>query len=417
MRIAVYHNLPSGGAKRTLSEAVRRLASRHDFDVYTLASASHDFADLRPFVGQHSVFPFQPSPLLKSPFGRLNQVIRLADLLRLRKLGRSIARQIEQNDYDVVMVCQCQFEHSPSILRYLRRVPSVFYCQEPLRLFYESMPSRPYHDDSISRRRILNQFDPLPILYRRVLKGIDRLNARAAGKVLVNSQFMAEAVSQVYEVTTAVSYHGVDLEQFRPLPIQKENVVVSAGSLTPLKGFDFLIRALAYFPAERRPTLAIASNFQNPQERSYLEEVARGLGVKVDLLDNVTDCELVKLYNQAKVVVYAPIREPFGLVPLEAMACATPVVAVKEGGICETVIDNQTGFLVERDPFRFAVAVQQLVDNPSLARQFGSNGRELVLGRWTWDRAAASLESHLTASGSKCQLRLPSSISLLREIR
>lgn len=83
MKIAVYHNLPSGGGKRALFEMTRRLAEQHTVDVYTLSTAEHEFCDLRPSVARHEIWPFQPLPLARRPFGRLNQGIRSADLRRL----------------------------------------------------------------------------------------------------------------------------------------------------------------------------------------------------------------------------------------------------------------------------------------------------------------------------------------------
>ncbi len=115
------------------------------------------------------------------------------------------------------------------------------------------------------------------------------------------------------------------------------------------------------------------------------------------MLGDVSNERLVELYNQAKVTVYAPMREPFGLVPLESMACGTPVVAVREGGMQETIIQEQTGLLVERDPAQFAKAVQYLLSNPDLAAEYGHNGQEHVLRNWTWDQAVTTLENHLIA--------------------
>jgi glycosyltransferase involved in cell wall biosynthesis len=396
MRIALFHNLPSGGAKRTLTEATRRLATRHHVDAYALSCADHEFADLRPFVATHSVFTFEPLPLLRFPFGRINQLMRRADLTRLDRLEQRIARRIEDAGYDAVIVHPCQFEQAPSLLRHLTRVPSVYYCHEPRRSVHEAMPSRPYDDEAIGRRRALNRLDPLPALYRRKLRQHDCVNTQSAGMVLVNSRFTAEGVTRIYGVNPQVSYHGVDVERFKPVVTDKQNFVLSVGSLTPLKGFDFLIRVMARYRGANRPALVIASNFQNPPERAYLEQLAGELGVEVVLRGNVGDGDLVELYNQARAVVYAPVREPFGLVPLEAMACAAPVVAVAEGGIVESVVDGETGLLAARDPDAFADAIQRIVEDPSRACRYGENGRAHVLRHWTWDRAVAALERHLT---------------------
>ena len=67
MRLCIYHNLRSGGAKRAVFETVRRLLERNVVDVYTLRSADHDFCDLRPLVHHHRVFEFQPARLFANP--------------------------------------------------------------------------------------------------------------------------------------------------------------------------------------------------------------------------------------------------------------------------------------------------------------------------------------------------------------
>jgi len=397
MRIALYHNLPSGGAKRTLYEASRRLALTHEIDVYTLSSANHEFCDLRPHVRSHHVYDFEPRPLLSSPFGRANQAIRLADIRRLQALTRDIAHDIEKANYDLLLVHPCQFEKAPSLLSRLSDLPSVYYCHEPLRQLYEPMPERPYDDTASTRRSLLNRIDPLPGLYQSSLRRNDQQNTRSADRVLVNSAFMQQAVNEIYDVDARISYHGIDVDHFRPLSIEKDDFVLSVGSLTPLKGFDFLIQALAALPVGARPPLVIASNFQNPQERQYLTQLASGLNVALDLCGNVSDGQLVELYNQALVTLYAPVREPFGLVPLESMACQTPVVAVGEGGIRETVVHEQTGLLVERDPAQFAHAVAELITDSDKLAVLGENGRKHVLKNWTWDSTARTLESHLLA--------------------
>jgi glycosyltransferase involved in cell wall biosynthesis len=397
MRIAIYHNLLSGGAKRALTELARRLSTRHELDVYTLSSGNEEFADLRPLVAQHRVYPFAALPLLDSPFGRLNQAARTVDLVRLGRLNRQIAAGIEQGNYDVAFVHPCQFETSPSLLAHLKGVPTIYFCQEPLRRVHEPQLLRPYDLPESRRRQLLDRADLLIRLYYGSLRRRDRRNTRRAGRVLVNSEFMREAVGKIYQLDAHVSYLGVDNEHFRPRPIERRGFVLSVGSLTPLKGFDFLIDAIGHIPQQQRPPLVIVSNFQNPLERAYLQQLADDLRVDLQLLSGVSDERLVQLYNEAALVAYAALREPFGLVPLEAMACGTPVVAVRDGGVQETVLHEKTGLLVERDAQLFAEAIASLMAGRARAETLGKEGREWVQSRWTWDAAAQRVEAHLLA--------------------
>jgi glycosyltransferase involved in cell wall biosynthesis len=73
------------------------------------------------------------------------------------------------------------------------------------------------------------------------------------------------------------------------------------------------------------------------------------------------------------------------------------VVAVREGGVQEAVIHEHTGLTAERDPALFAEAIQSLLSRPEMVSQYGQNGREQVMQKWTWERAVETLESHLLA--------------------
>lgn len=400
MRIAIYHNLTSGGAKRALYEQVKRLSSRHTCDVFTLESADHTFADIRPFAARHRVYAFKPSRLFDSPFGRLNQIIRLLDLQRLLKLHRQIATDIENGNYPVAFVNPSQMENAPSILSEIKQTPTVFYCAEPLRIAYEVMPARPYDPDSTVKRRLLNRIDPLPGLYKAAIRRNDRNNMRQARLVLVNSEYTANSVRRIYGVQSRINYLGVDTDRFHPTGDVPREILLSVGSLTPLKGFDFLINAVAEISSRQRPKLVIASNFQNRPEKSFLESMAREKSVDLILMGNVSEDQLIELYNQACLTVYAPVREPFGFVSLESQSCETPVVAVREGGMIETIVDQATGLLVERDPKQFAEAILSLLSDPNRARVFGKTGRKHVLDHWTWEQSVSALEEHLAEISS-----------------
>jgi D-inositol-3-phosphate glycosyltransferase len=110
--------------------------------------------------------------------------------------------------------------------------------------------------------------------------------------------------------------------------------------------------------------------------------------------------ELPALIRSADVALCLPAYEPFGLVPLEAMACGVPVVGTAVGGLLDTVIDGVTGLLTPPgQPRAAAAAIGRLLDDPALRRALGAAGVERVQGTYTWDRVAASIErSYLRAA-------------------
>ncbi|MCL5996867.1 MAG: glycosyltransferase family 4 protein [Chloroflexi bacterium] len=404
MKIAIYHNLPSGGGKRALFEMARRLATEHTLDVYTLSSANHEFCDIRPYSRQHHVFNYRPLPLARSPFGRINQGIRSADLLRLRNLQKNIAHKIDAAGYDAVFVHNCQYGQSPALLQYLQ-TPSVYYCAEPPRQLYEPPLWRPYTQRSRLRAAI-DRADPFPATYRYTLARLDRVNTRSASVVLTNSSYSYEVLYRIYGVFAKVCYLGVDTQLFRCLSVPKADYVLSVGAMRPDKGFDFLLRSLACVDIAYRPRLIIVSNFAEPRECAYLDQLARESGVTVEFRSLIADEELTRLYNQALLTLYAPVMEPFGFVALESMACGTPVVGVREAGVRESVADGFTGVLTERDPRQFADAVEGLLRDSERRTAYGRNSRAYVEERWHWERCVDYLSEHLVNAARQKSVRI-----------
>jgi glycosyltransferase involved in cell wall biosynthesis len=400
MKIAVFHNLSSGGAKQTLYEIVKRLTDSHEICVYSYSSADHEFADIRGIVSENKTLNFTPSKLLDSPFGRFNQILRTFDLYRLNRLGRRVAAMIDEDRHDVLFVQPCRYEGSPSVLSHVRHTPTVYYCHETVRILYEPMPARPYDGLFSAHRRFLDTIDPLPRLYRHVLKSNDLRNAKSAGTVLVNSKFSQHNIASAYGIEPQLSYYGVDTNLFQPLEIPRESWVFSVGSITLLKGFDFIIRAIAHIPETIRPELRIASNFENPAELEFITSLASELGVKLVIIRGAWGDQIVRLYNRAAMTVYAPIREPFGLVPIESMACGTPIVAVNEGGPSESVKHQLVGFLEERDENAFAEAITRLISDQNLRSEFERNGRKEVELNWSWETAVNRIEGALSNAAS-----------------
>ena len=199
-----------------------------------------------------------------------------------------------------------------------------------------------------------------------------------------------------YSVDATVTYLGVSHADFKRITsIEKEHMVISVGELTPRKGFDFLIESIALIPSTERPLLKLVSNREDPDERHHILDLANRADVAVELLLELGTDELVLEYNKAKVCVYSPISEPFGLVPLESMACGTPVVAVAEGGVLESVSDGFTGRLTPRDSATFSEVLRSILANDDLRNQYSEHGQAYVRDKWTWDESTTMIEEHL----------------------
>jgi len=237
----------------------------------------------------------------------------------------------------------------------------------------------------------LDRVDVPAALYHTILQGVDRKNTRSAKTVLVDSKYVARNVRKIYGIEARVCHPGVDAGMFHPQDTRRENFVVSTGALKPEKGFDLVIQSLAVVPLRLRPRLVVVSNWEISAEREYLSSLAKRCDVDVTFKVDISDAELVSLYNHASLTVYAPVREPLGLVPLESQACTTPVVGVAEGGVLETVLDQQTGLLVQREPALFGEAIARLMSDTRLRAEFGRRGRIHVQESWNWDSSIGEL--------------------------
>lgn len=190
---------------------------------------------------------------------------------------------------------------------------------------------------------------------------------------------------------------GVDLERFTPhgpvAPRGRRHRLLAIGRLVPRKGFDTAIRALAGLPGSE---LVIAggppaARLRDEPEARRLRRIAAECGVadRVKLLGAVPRGEVPALLRSAQVVLCTPWYEPFGIVPLEAMASGVPVVASAVGGLTDTVLDGVTGVLVPpQDPDALADALLPLVKDRELRRQLGFNGLLRARARYGWPRVA-----------------------------
>lgn len=401
MKIAIYHNLPSGGAKRGLHGFVRELSNRgHYLAEIRLSTADAGFMSVARFVSTERVVPFQPRhrfayriPLLATC---VDTALQVDTLRRLDRLSRELAQEIESKEYDLVFVHDCAISLKPLLLRHLS-LPSAFYCHHSARGkdYAFKFHNVDVSDSSQPIRLGAKLHSFAQRLYWSAFSWLEWRSARAATQVLTNSFFSRESYFRDFGVSAQVVPYGIDCSTFHPVSNDRGNYVLAVGEVGYRKGYRFLVRALSLIPAAMRPRLVILANGTDPAEHQLVTQLAARLGVQLDA-HRVTDHNrLLEYYSRAQLFVYTPIMEAFGLAPLEAMACCTPVVAVREGGPRESIVDGETGILVDRDEEAFAKAVAHLVARPKLCNSMGQAGREHVMRRWTWEAAGDSLEKCL----------------------
>ncbi|CAA9452431.1 MAG: Glycosyl transferase, group 1 [uncultured Rubrobacteraceae bacterium] len=195
---------------------------------------------------------------------------------------------------------------------------------------------------------------------------------------------------------------GVDQQTFRPvdrsaaremLGLSDRPTVVYVGRLVARKGVDTLVEAFALLPRHLDARLVIVGGEPGGSpEAARLAALADTLGVseRVSFAGSRPQEDLRHYYGAADVAVSVPHYEPFGMTPLEAMACATPVVGARVGGIKTSVADGETGYLVPpKGPEALAERVLRLLSDPALRLRLGRAARCRIEECYTWEHVAA----------------------------
>jgi glycosyltransferase involved in cell wall biosynthesis len=222
----------------------------------------------------------------------------------------------------------------------------------------------------------------LDLRLRRVL---DWLAVRRAAQLVANSRYTAGRLWQLYRrEADAIVYPGVDLTLFQPGTDGDAAYAITVGRLSPEKGLDRLLELWRDVPD--LPLHVVGSG--PPEVVRELRAIAPS---GVVFRGHLTSTELADAYRGAAVAVFAPYGEEFGLAPLEAMASGIPVVAWREGGLLETVVDGETGYLVE-NAVTLRQRVRLLVYDPERRHVFGQAARRRA-ERFSWQQTALGIEA------------------------
>jgi glycogen synthase len=307
----------------------------------------------------------------------------------------------EMSDVDIVH-CHTWYSHLAGMLvKQLLQVPMVLttHSLEPHRPWKVEQLGTAYHASS----------------------WVERTAYQNADGVVAVSQSMMDDVHQLYGVPferIGIIHNGINLDQYKPTPEPqvldqhgidpKMPYVLFVGRITRQKGIIHLVNAIRSIDPGVQIVLCAGApdtkEIGEEMEQAVKEARKQTTNPVIWIAEMLPKREIIPLYSQASVFVCPSVYEPFGIINLEAMACETPVVASRVGGIPEVVIPDLTGLLVPinprsdvdvepANPQRFsadlAAAINQLLRAPEESREMGKRARKRVEDHFSWTSIAA----------------------------
>jgi len=332
-RIAVVHDFlyTYGGAERVLEQILAVFPQAEVFSLFDFLPAAQ-----RGFLGGRSV---RTSFIQKLPLARRKHRLYLP-------LMPLAVEQLDVSAYDVVI------SSSYIVAKGVITRPGqlhICYCHSPVRFAWD------LQGQYLSEAGIASGIKSA--LARVLLHYIRNYDVRSASGVdlfLTNSRFVSQRVEKYYRRRSTPIYPPIDIDHYNPAPFdapaEHEDYFLTASRLVPYKRIDVVIRAFNRMPGHRLIVVG------DGPELHRLQALA---GPNVRLVGRVSGERLKGYLRRARAFVFAA-EEDFGIAPVEAQACGTPVIAYGRGGALESVVEGRTGlFFPEQTADSLISAVQR----------------------------------------------------------
>lgn len=236
--------------------------------------------------------------------------------------------QFNLNEYDLILSSShCVAKSALSNPDQLH----ICYCYTPMRYAWDLSPE--YFKEAKLDRGIKGVLAKVALNY---LRGWDVQSANRVDHFVAISHFVARRIWRVYRRKADVIYPPVNTDFFRPGG-KKEEYYLAASRLVSYKKIDLLVEAFSTMPDRKLVVVG------DGPEMAKIKKLATP---NIELLGYQSDSKLLELMQRAKAFVFAAI-EDFGIIPLEAMAAGTPVIALRKGGVAELIEEGETGLFFE----------------------------------------------------------------------
>lgn len=374
MRPALYYPWVylKGGAERVLLQLMQN--SRHEWILYT------NHYDAR------GTFPeFRDVHLVHLP-----RVSVRRNAIDVARAGLTILRQSidDRAQHDGLMVVS---EGLGNLMALRSTIPTSCICLTPLKAAYDVRTQGQFRT-----RQGMHH-----LVAARLYAWLERPAWARYVRVFCNSMETMRRIEGAKLVEPArleVAYHGVDLDRFAPTR-SREPFFLAAGRITWTKNVELILSAWERF----KPTVAenefrlVVAGMVDEKSRRYIATLRGRAAGRSDVVfvESPSDDALLDLYQRCHAVVFAAPNEDLGLVPIEAMACGKPVIAVNAGGPTETIVHGECGFLHEPTPAAFADALRTAAFMPKPDWEAMSIFARARATRFGWQPFVNRIDDHV----------------------
>lgn len=317
MRIALVHDYIKeyGGAERVL-EALHELFPKAP--VYTTVYLPKH---LGPHKNRFASWDIRPSWLQHVPFAA-----KLISPIRL--IAPSVFRHIDLSSYDVIIV-SATGAYIPNLV-HKGKAKLICYCHTPPRYLYGYATARNWKKNPVLR--VMGE------IFNHFLRITDYESSQNVDQFIANSKEVASRIKKFYKKDALIIYPPVDFPPTTKTS-RPRTYFLTGGRLAAPKHIDLAISACTKLGL---PLKVFGKGFAG-----YGEELRSIAGSIVEFIGEVTDEEKWKLMCGAKAFLFPSEDEDFGILPVEAMACGTPVIAHRSGGVVESIIEGKTGLFFD----------------------------------------------------------------------
>ncbi len=314
-KVAIIHDwLPVvGGAERVLEQLINLYPDAEIFTLFDFLSRED-----APFLKGKTV---HKSLLQKFPFSK--RFYR-----NLLPLFPFAIEQFDLSRFDLIL------SSSAAVAKGIITSPNqlhVCYCHSPMRYAWDLQQQ--YLQQTGLNKGIRSIFVRY-VLYK--LRIWDVVSSNRVDSFIANSGYIRNRISKTYRRDAKVIYPPVDIQRFT-VCTQKEDFYVTASRQVPYKRIDLIVKAFRQMPDKRLVVIGDGPEYK---------KIKALAGDNVEILGYQGDDVLLDHLRRAKAFIFAA-QEDFGIIPVEAQACGTPVIAFGRGGACETVLDKITGLLFD----------------------------------------------------------------------